>query len=223
MLVGPAPPPASTIVTIFWSRVEVTPASYYSPIVAAAEPTCSLSLQSSSYLRSLLTLTPTGILPSLGWPRRILLVNDLQFEATLLHAVYKLLGVLNNATSLYHLNSNGGVQRVNDTMAQMLAMVVNEFQINSYKRLLHVELRTPIRSALKSVYLRTRSIWTSFHASFTRVSNAPGSPAKRAWNVSTLPTATRRSTTSTRTIASANTVPLQFLARNAATQHLARF
>ena len=43
-------------------------------------------------------------------------------------AVYKLLGMRRIATSAYHPNGNGGVERVNRTMAKMLAMVVNERQ-----------------------------------------------------------------------------------------------
>ena len=46
------------------------------------------------------------------------------------HAVYKLLGVRIIVTSSYHPNGNGGVERVNHTLAQMLAMVVNELQNN---------------------------------------------------------------------------------------------
>ena len=42
----------------------------------------------------------------------------------------KLLGVRKIATSAYHPNGNGDVERVNHTMAQMLAMVVNERRDN---------------------------------------------------------------------------------------------
>ena len=41
-------------------------------------------------------------------------------------AVYKLLGMRKISTSAYHPNGSGSVGRVNHTMAQMLAMVVNE-------------------------------------------------------------------------------------------------
>ena len=51
--------------------------------------------------------------------------------------MYKLLGVRKIATIAYH--GNGGVERVNHTMAQMLAMVVNERQDNWDVRLPHVE------------------------------------------------------------------------------------
>ena len=44
------------------------------------------------------------------------------------------------ATNSYHPNGNGGVERVNHTMAQMLAMVVNELQNNRDVQLPHVEL-----------------------------------------------------------------------------------
>ena len=43
------------------------------------------------------------------------------------------------ATSSYHRNCNGGVERVNHTVAQMLAMVVNERQDDWDLHLLHVE------------------------------------------------------------------------------------
>ena len=54
-------------------------------------------------------------------PRSMLSNNGLQFISELSHAVYKLLGAPNTATSSYHLNDNGGAERVNHTMAQMLA------------------------------------------------------------------------------------------------------
>ena len=54
--------------------------------------------------------------------------NGLQFRSKLSQAVYQLLGVRKLATSSYHPNGNGGVERVNHTMAQLLAMVVNEQQ-----------------------------------------------------------------------------------------------
>ena len=66
-------------------------------------------------------------IPLWGWcPRTILSDNGLQFFSKLSQAVYQLLGVHKLATSSYHPSCNGGVERVNHTMAQMLAMVVNE-------------------------------------------------------------------------------------------------
>ena len=53
--------------------------------------------------------------------------------------MYKLLGVRKIATSACHPNGNGGVERVNRTMAQMLVMVVNERQDNWDVPLPHVE------------------------------------------------------------------------------------
>ena len=49
------------------------------------------------------------------------------------------MGVRKLATSSYHPNGNGGVERVNHTMAQMLAMVVNERQDEWDLQLPHVE------------------------------------------------------------------------------------
>ena len=67
-------------------------------------------------------------IPLWGCPRTILSDNGLQFCSKLSQAVYQLLGVQNLAASSYHPNCNGGVERANHTMAQMLAMVVNERQ-----------------------------------------------------------------------------------------------
>ena len=61
--------------------------------------------------------------------------NGLQFCSKLSHAIYKLHGV-RKITSFYHRNGNGGVERVNHTMAQML---VNERQDNWDAHLPHVE------------------------------------------------------------------------------------
>ena len=61
------------------------------------------------------------------------------FAQSFLHAVYKLLGVRKIDTSSYHPDGNGGVERVNHAMAQMLAMVVNELQNNGDVELPHVE------------------------------------------------------------------------------------
>ena len=53
--------------------------------------------------------------------------------------MYQLLGVRKLATSSYHPNCNGGVERVNRSMAQMLDMVVNERQDDWDLHLPHVE------------------------------------------------------------------------------------
>ena len=78
-------------------------------------------------------------IPLWGCPRSILSDNGLQFCSTLSHVVYELLGVQKIATSSYHPNGSGGGERVNHTMAQMLAMVVNERQDDWDAQLPHVE------------------------------------------------------------------------------------
>ena len=78
-------------------------------------------------------------IPLWGCPRTILSVNGLQFCSKLLRAVYQLLGVHKLATSSYHPNCIGGVGRVNHTIAQMLAMVVNERQDDWDLHLPHLE------------------------------------------------------------------------------------
>ena len=73
------------------------------------------------------------------YPRTILPGNGLQFFSKLSQAVYQLLGVRKLATSSYNPNGNGSVERVNQTMAQMLAMVVNERQDDWDLQLPHFE------------------------------------------------------------------------------------
>ena len=58
-----------------------------------------------------------GYIPLWGCYRSRLSDNGLPFCSKLSQAVYKLLGVRKIATSSYHPNSNGGVERVNHTMA----------------------------------------------------------------------------------------------------------
>ena len=77
-------------------------------------------------------------IPQWGCPRTILSDNGLQFFSKLSQAVYDFLRVRKLATSSYHSNGNGGVERVNHTVAQMLAMVVNEQQDDWNLQLLHV-------------------------------------------------------------------------------------
>ena len=78
-------------------------------------------------------------IPLCKCPRTILSDNRLKFCSKLSQAVHQLLGVHKLATSSYHPNCNGGVERVNHTMAQMLAMVVNERQDDWDLHLPHVE------------------------------------------------------------------------------------
>ena len=78
-------------------------------------------------------------IPLWGCPRSILSGNGLQFCSKLSHAVYQLLGARKIDASSYHPSGNSGVERVNHTMAQMLAMVVNELQNNWDEQLPHVE------------------------------------------------------------------------------------
>jgi len=78
-------------------------------------------------------------IPLWGCPVSLHSDNGLQFCSKLSHAIYKLQGIRKTATSSYHPNGNGGVERVNHTMAQMLAMVVNEQQNDWDAHLPHVE------------------------------------------------------------------------------------
>ena len=78
-------------------------------------------------------------IPLWGCPRTILSDNGLQFLLQDFQAVYQLLGVRRLATSSYHPNGNGRVERANHNMAHMLAMVVNERQNDRDLHLPNVE------------------------------------------------------------------------------------
>ena len=67
-------------------------------------------------------------IPLWGCPVSLLSDNGLHFTSQLSAAIFKLLRVRKITTSAYHPCGNGGVERVNHTMAQMLAVSVNERQ-----------------------------------------------------------------------------------------------
>ena len=75
------------------------------------------------------------------WGCRVSLLsdNDLQLCSKLSRALYERLDINKIATSSYHPCTNGGVERVNHTMALMLAMVGDEEQENWDLQLPHVE------------------------------------------------------------------------------------
>ena len=75
----------------------------------------------------------------MGCPRTLLSDNGLQFCSKLSQAVHQPLGVRKLATSSYYPNCNKGVEGVNHTMAQMLAVVANERQDDWDPNLPHVE------------------------------------------------------------------------------------
>ena len=62
-------------------------------------------------------------IPLRGCPVSLISDHGLQFYSKLSHAVYKILGTRKILTSSYHPNDTGGLECVNHTMAQMLAMV----------------------------------------------------------------------------------------------------
>ena len=74
-----------------------------------------------------------------GCPTTLISDNGLQFTSKLSAAVYKLLGINKVTTSSYHPQTNGGTERVNHTMAQMLAVSVNERQNDWDVVLPHIE------------------------------------------------------------------------------------
>ena len=124
------------------------------------------------------------------------------------------------ATRSYHPpNSNDGVERVNHTMPDMLAMVVNELHKNWNEHLSHVDFAYNNSVSTAAGFAPNEAHVGRLCASLSRFSNAPGSSATTACPATTSPTATWRPTASSaRTISSVNTMPSQLLAWNAATQ-----
>ena len=78
-------------------------------------------------------------IPLCRCPSILLSDNGPQFCARLATAVYKFLGIHKLTTSAYHPSGNGGVERVNHTMAQVLAMICNEHQNDWDVHLPHVK------------------------------------------------------------------------------------
>ncbi|CAB1108088.1 unnamed protein product [Ectocarpus sp. CCAP 1310/34] len=74
-----------------------------------------------------------------GCPTTILSDNGLHFCSKLSMAIYEVMKIKKVTTSSYHPQTNGGTERVNHTMAQMLAVVVNEQQNDWDIHLPHVE------------------------------------------------------------------------------------
>ena len=99
-------------------------------------------------------------IPLWGCPRTIRSGNGQQFCFKLSQAVYQLL-----ATSSYHSNWDGGVERVDHIMVQMLARVVNERQDHSDLHLPRVEFAYSNSVSVRRVWRLTRSTWADFHGS----------------------------------------------------------
>ena len=74
-----------------------------------------------------------------GCPVSVLSDNRRHFCLQLSTAIFTRPRVRKISTSVYHPSGNGGVERINHTMAQMLAMVVNERQDDWDVHLPHVE------------------------------------------------------------------------------------
>ncbi|CAB1106230.1 unnamed protein product [Ectocarpus sp. CCAP 1310/34] len=74
-----------------------------------------------------------------GCPTTLLSDNGLHFCSKLSMAIYEVMKIKKVTTSSYHPQTNGGTERVNHTMAQMLAVVVNEQKTDWDIHLPHVE------------------------------------------------------------------------------------
>ena len=66
--------------------------------------------------------------PLWGCPHTLLPDNGSAFVARLSLAIYKLMRIRKIATTAFHPKSNGGVERVNHSLAQMLFLVISEQQ-----------------------------------------------------------------------------------------------
>ena len=77
--------------------------------------------------------------PLWGWLYTLLFDKGHNLCAQLTTVVYKLHGIHKLTTSAYHPSGNSGVERVNNTMSRMLAIVCNEHQDDRDVHLPHVE------------------------------------------------------------------------------------
>ena len=134
-----ASPPALTTSGLCLLWLEETHTSSYSRTALAAVPTCFAVTTAEFTAEGTADIPVNRFIPLWGCPSTLLSDNGLQFCARLATAVYKLLGIHKLTTSAYHPSGNGGVERVNHTMAQMLAMVCNEHQNDWDVHLPHVE------------------------------------------------------------------------------------
>ena len=78
-------------------------------------------------------------IPLWGCPVFLLSDNGKHFCSKLSDAIHRRLGIKKLNTSAYHPEGNGGTERVNHTMAQMLSVVVNEPQTDWDVQLPHVK------------------------------------------------------------------------------------
>ena len=67
-------------------------------------------------------------IPLWGCPHTLLSDNGSEFVARLSLAIYKLVRIRKIATTAFHPKSNGGVERVNHALAQMISLVISEQQ-----------------------------------------------------------------------------------------------
>ena len=67
-------------------------------------------------------------IPLWGCPHTLLSDNGSEFVARLSLAIYKLMRIRKIATTAFHPKRNGGVERVNHSLAQMLSLVISEQQ-----------------------------------------------------------------------------------------------
>ena len=112
-------------------------------------------------------------IPLWGCPSTLLSDSDLQLCAQLATAVYKLLGVHKLTTSTYHPSGNGGVERVNHTMTQMLAMVCNEHENDWVHTSLTLSMPTITQSTPRQASLPMKCISDAYRASPSRLRPLP--------------------------------------------------
>ena len=67
-------------------------------------------------------------IPLWGCPHTLLSDNGSEFVARLSLAIYKLMRIRKIATTAFHPKSNGGVERVNHSLAQIISLIISEQQ-----------------------------------------------------------------------------------------------
>ena len=113
-------------------------------------------------------------------PSTLLSDNGLQFCAQLATAVYKLLSVHKLTTSAYHPSGNGGVERVNHTLAEMLAMVLTNTKMTGMHTFLMLSTPTITISTPRQASFPMKCISDAYRASLSPSSTAPTAEPTRA-------------------------------------------
>ena len=97
-------------------------------------------------------------IPLWGCPHTLLLDNGSEFVARLSLAIYKLMSIRKIAITAFHPKSNGGVERVNHSLAQMLSQLLVSNRMTEMSGCPMWFKHTTIQSVQRQDWRRMRNI-----------------------------------------------------------------